>query len=104
MSRAEDLLEEVITITKDLAGGGRDDDLPARAAKLTGMLEGQRGKFIYKTLPGVPNANRCKKAAHAVVATLESDDASAADAAMSKLETEVRAMIDRADAPGVVLT
>ena len=104
MSRAEDLLEEVIAIAKDLAGGARDDDLPGRAAKLTETLEGQRGKFIYRTLAGVPNANRCRKAAQVLVAAVASDDASAADGAMSKLEAEVRRLVDGADAPGVVLT
>ncbi len=67
-------------------------------------LEGQRGRFIYRTLAGVPNANRCKKAAQAAAAAAESGDAAALDPAVLKLEAEVREMVDRADAPGVVLT
>ena len=104
MSRAEDLLEEVIAVARGLANGERDDDVPERAAKLAEALEGQRGKFFYKTLTGVPNANRCKKAAEAAAAAAESGDVGAFGAAMSKLEAEVQEMIGRADAPSVVLT
>ena len=104
MSRAEDLLEEVIDITKSLASDARDSDVPERAARLVETLEGERGKFLYRTLAGVPNANRCKKAAQAAAAAAESGDASALVPAVSKLEAEVQEMVDRADAPGVVLT
>ena len=104
MSRAEDLLEEVITIARGLASGERGDDMPGRAAKVAEALEGQRGKFFYKTLAGVPNANRCKKAARAAAAAAESGDAGALGPAMSELEAEVQEMIGRADAPSVVLT
>ncbi|MBM3956691.1 MAG: hypothetical protein FJ313_01400 [Gemmatimonadetes bacterium] len=103
MSRAGDLLEEVIAVTQGLANGGYDD-VARRAGRLVGALEGQRGKFFYKTLTGVPNANRCKKAAEAAAAAVRSRDASALASAMSKLEAEVQEMISRADAPGTVLT
>lgn len=104
MSRAGDLLEEVIAIARSLANGERDDDVPERAAKLTEALEGQRGRFFYKTLAGVPNANKCKKAAQAAAAAAESGDAGGLGPAMSQLEAEVQEMIGRADAPSVVLT
>lgn len=104
MSRAEDLLEEVIAVTNGLASDARDGDAPERAAKLAETLEGQRGRFFYKTLTGVPNANRCKKAAQAAAAAAESGDAPALDLAMSKLEAEIQEMIGRADAPSIVLT
>ena len=103
MSRAEDLLEEVIAVAQGLAHNGRDA-VPRRAAELVGELQGQRGKFFYKTLTGVPNANKCKKAAEAAAGAARSGDASALAAAMSKLEAEVREMVSRADAPGTVLT
>ena len=104
MSRAEDLLEEIIDITKSLASDALDSDVQERASKLAETLGGQRGKFFYKTLTGVPNANRCKKAARAVAAAAESGDGSALIPAVSKLEAEVREMVDAADAPGIVLT
>ena len=103
MSRAEDILEEVIDITKSLANAA-DRDVPERAARLVETLEGQRGKFLYRTLAGVPSAVRCRKAVQAAVAAAESGDASALAPAVSKLEAEVQGMIDAADAPGVVLT
>jgi len=104
LSRAEDLLEEVIAIARGLANGERDDDVPERAAKLAEALEGQRGKFFYKMLAGVPNTNKCKKAAQAAASAAESGDAGALGPAMSKLEAEAQEMIGRADAPSVVLT
>ena len=104
MSRAEDLLEEVIDITKSLASDALDGDVQERASKLAETLVGQRGRFFYKTLTGVPNTNKCKKAAQAAAAAAESGDAGALGPALSKLEAEVQEMIGRADAPDVVLT
>ena len=103
MSRAEDILEEVIDVTKSLANAA-DRDVPERAARLVETLEGQRGKFLYRTLAGVPPAVRCRKAVQAAVAAAESDDASALAPAVSQLEAKVQEMVDGADAPGIVLT
>ena len=104
MSRAEDLLEETIAITKGLAESAGDGGLKTRADKLVETLEAERGKFFYKALLGVPGSNRCKKAAQAAVAAAESGDASAAEPAMAKLEAEVQDMVGKSDSPPVVLT
>jgi len=104
LSRAEDLLEETITLTKGLIEGAGDDGVKARAAQLVGTLEAERGKFFYKALLGAPSANRCKRAAQAVAAAAESGDASAVEPAMAKLEAEVQDMVGKSDSPPVVLT
>ena len=104
MSRAENLLEEAISITAGLAGGANDQGVKARAEKVVETLEAERGKFFYKSLLGAPNANRCKKAAQATAAAAESGDASTVESEMAKLEAEVQDMVGKSGSPPVVLT
>ncbi len=86
MPRGQDLLDEAISL---ISGAGQHD--------LADRLTAQRDKFFFKSLAGVPLANKAKKAGTAL-----SGDASDANvAAIEALVVEIEA---KADAPGTVLT
>ncbi len=97
MSRAQDLLDEAITITKTTNAESSDADLSGRLGDLVGRMESQRDKFFFKSLAGVPLANKAKKAAQSV--QLSRDDAS-----VGALQTVIEEIEDKSDAPGTVLT
>jgi hypothetical protein len=86
MPRGQDLLDEAISL---ISGAGQGD--------LADRLTAQRDKFFFKSLAGVPLANKVKKAGTAL-----SGDAS--DANVSAVESLVAQIEDKADAPGTVLT
>ncbi len=86
MPRGQDLLDEAITLIS-AAGQG----------ELAGRLTAQRDKFFFKSLAGVPLANKVKKAG----AALNGDASDANIGAVSALVDEIE---DKADAPGTVLT
>ncbi|MDP6666685.1 MAG: hypothetical protein QF357_04730 [Dehalococcoidia bacterium] len=86
MPRAQDLLDEAITLISDAGHGGLADRLTA-----------QREKFFFTSLAGVPLANKVKKAGQA----LSGDNS---DANVSALEAIVDEIEEKADAPGTVLT
>ncbi len=86
MARAQDMLDEAITLISD---AGHND--------LADRLSVQREKFFFTSLAGVPLANKVKKAGTA----LNADGSQANLAAVEALVTEIE---DKADAPGTVLT
>ena len=86
MPRGQDLLDEAILL---ISGAGQDD--------LADRLTAQRDKFFFKSLAGVPLANKVKKAGTAL-----SGDAS--DGNINAVESLVAQIEDKADAPGTVLT
>lgn len=86
MPRGQDLLDEAISL---ISGAGQTD--------LADRLTAQREKFFFKSLAGVPLANKVKKAGAKL-----SEDGS--DANVSAVESIVAEIEDKADAPGTVLT
>ena len=86
MPRGQDLLDEAISL---ISGAGQDE--------LADRLTAQRDKFFFKSLAGVPLANKVKKAGTA----LSSDASDANIGAVAALVGEIE---DKADAPGTVLT
>jgi hypothetical protein len=86
MPRGQDLLDEAISL---ITGAGQND--------LADRLTVQRDKFFFKSLAGVPLANKVKKAGTALTA----DGSDANVSAVEALVTEIEA---KADAPGTVLT
>jgi len=80
------LLDEAISL---ITGAGQND--------LADRLTVQRDKFFFKSLAGVPLANKVKKAGTALTA----DGSDANVSAVEALVTEIEA---KADAPGTVLT
>ena len=86
MPRGQDLLDEAISL---ISAAGRND--------LVDRLAAQRDKFFFKSLAGVPLANKLKKAGQA----LTSDDSAANADVVEALVSEIE---DKADAPGTVLT
>ncbi len=86
MPRGQDLLDEAISL---ITKAGQSD--------LADRLTAQREKFFFKSLAGVPLANKVKKAGTAL-----SGDGS--DANVMSVETLVAEIEDKADAPGTVLT
>ena len=86
MPRGQDLLDEAISL---ISAAGRSD--------LVDRLTAQRDKFFFKSLAGVPLANKVKKAGQAL-----STDGSAAN--VDAVEALVSEIEDKADAPGTVLT
>jgi hypothetical protein len=86
MPRGQDLLDEAISL---ITGAGQSD--------LADRLIVQRDKFFFKSLAGVPLANKVKKAGTA----LSGDGSDANVAAVESLVAEIEV---KADAPGTVLT
>ncbi|HJP28427.1 MAG TPA: hypothetical protein QF694_06430 [Dehalococcoidia bacterium] len=86
MPRGQNLLDEAISL---ISGAGQND--------LADRLTVQRDKFFFKSLAGVPLANKTKKAGTAL-------SADASDANIAAVEALVVEIEDKADAPGTVLT
>jgi hypothetical protein len=86
MPRGQDLLDEAISL---ISGAGQND--------LADRLTAQRDKFFFKSLAGVPLANKAKKAGTAL-------SADASDANVAAVEALVIEIEEKADAPGTVLT
>jgi hypothetical protein len=86
MPRGQDLLDEAIAL---ISGAGQNE--------LADRLTAQREKFFFKSLAGVPLANKVKKAGTA----LSGDDTDGNVEAVEALVSEIE---DKADAPGTILT
>ena len=86
MPRGQDLLDEAISL---ISGAGQ--------GALADRLTAQRDKFFFKSLAGVPLANKVKKAGQ----TLNGDGSTAHVDAVESLVSEIE---DKADAPATVLT
>jgi hypothetical protein len=86
MPRGQDLLDEAITL---ISGAGQNE--------LADRLTAQREKFFFKSLAGVPLANKVKKAGTALSGDGTDGNVEAVEALVSEIE-------DKADAPGTVLT
>lgn len=97
MPRGQDLLDEAISLISGAGQSTNDGDLGERATGLANRLTAQRDKFFFKSLAGVPLANKVKKAGTAL-----SGDCSAAN--VDAVEALVDQIEDKADAPGTVLT
>ncbi len=97
MPRGQDLLDEAISLISNAGQGAGDAGLGERASGLVERLAAQRDKFFFKSLAGVPLANKVKKAGQAL-----GGDCSSAN--MDAVEVLVGQIEDKADAPGIVLT
>ena len=86
MPRGQDLLDEAIAL---ISGAGQNE--------LADRLTAQREKFLFKSLAGVPLANKVKKAGTALSGDGTNGNVEAVEALVSEIE-------DKADAPGTVLT
>ena len=86
MPRGQDLIDEAISL---ISGAGQSE--------LADRLTAQRDKFFFKSLAGVPLANKAKKAGIA----LRTDSSDKNVAAIEALVIEIE---DKSDAPGTVLT
>jgi len=86
MPRGQDLLDEAIAL---ISGAGQNE--------LADRLTAQREKFFFKSLAGVPLANKVKKAGTALSGDGTNGNVEAVEALVSEIE-------DKADAPGTVLT
>ncbi|MEE2842205.1 MAG: hypothetical protein FI720_04075 [SAR202 cluster bacterium] len=86
MPRGQDLLDEAIAL---ISGAGQNE--------LADRLAAQREKFFFKSLAGVPLANKVKKAGTALSGDGTDGNVEAVEALVSEIE-------DKADAPGTVLT
>ena len=97
MSRAQDLMDEAITLTTSAEGGCDDADISGRLSALIERMKTQQDKFFFKSLAGVPLANKAKKSAQAIGAETSAANVDALDAIVTEIE-------EKADAPGTVLT
>jgi hypothetical protein len=91
MPRAQDLINEAISITEGAAGGDE------RLGGLIERMQAQSDKFFFKSLAGVPLANKAKKAATVIASSADDSTVGALDAIVTEIE-------EKADAPGTVLT
>ncbi len=96
MGRAQDLLDAAVASTR-AAAENLDDGDATRLGDAADRMEGMREKFFFKSLAGVPLANKAKKAA----ASLENGGG---PAGIDALEAIVAEMDEKLDQPGAVLT
>ena len=96
MSRAQDFLDAAV-VSARAAAQTLDDGEATRLVDAAEQMEGMRERFFFKSLAGVPLANKAKKAA----ASLENGGG---PAAIDALEAIVAEMSGRLDQPGAVLT
>ena len=97
MSRAQTLMEEAVTLTTSAEEDCADADTSSRLSGLLDRMKAQQDKFFFKSLAGVPLANKAKKAAQAI-------GMGTSGAAIDALEAIVAEIEEKADAPGTVLT
>ena len=96
MGRAQDLLDAAVASTR-AAAQNLDDGGATRLNDAADKMEGMREKFFFKSLAGVPLANKAKKTA----ASLENGGG---PGEIDALEAIVAEMDERLDQPGAVLT
>ena len=96
MGRAQDLLDAAVASTR-AAAQNLDDGDASRLVDAADKMEGMRERFFFKSLAGVPLANKAKKTA----ASLENGGG---PGVIGTLEGIVAEMADRLDQPGAVLT
>jgi hypothetical protein len=94
---AQDLLDEAINIIEATGAGLGDAGLASRANAVATGLRSQRDKFFFKSLVGVPLANKAKGAAEAVARNPSTSSVAALEAVLAEIGS-------KADAPGTVLT
>jgi hypothetical protein len=97
LARAQELLDQAITIIESKGHNISDPALAGRASAVAAGLKAQREKFFFKSLVGVPLANKAKSAADAVASSLSAGSVEALEAVLTEIKS-------KADAPGTVLT
>ena len=97
MARGQDLLDEAISLISAAGNGTGDHALGDQAVGLSDRLTSQRDKFFFKSLAGVPLANKVKKAAQVLNVDFSRTNIDAIEVPITEIE-------DKADAPGTVLT
>jgi hypothetical protein len=96
MSRAQDFLDAAV-VSARAAAQTLDDGDATRLIGAADKMESMRERFFFKSLAGVPLANKAKKAA----ASLENGGG---PGVIDALEGIVAEMLGRLDQPGAVLT
>ena len=97
MARAQDLLDQAIALIEGASRKLDDTALAGRAGAAATELKAQRDKFFFKSLVGVPLANKARAAAE----TVAGGPSAASIQALESVVVEIRG---KADAPGTVLT
>lgn len=97
MARAQDLLDQAISVIESAGPRIGDSNLAGRVNAVATGLKAQRDKFFFKSLVGVPLANKAKNAADAVASKPSAGSVEALEAVLAEINS-------KADAPGTVLT
>jgi hypothetical protein len=97
LARAQDLLDQAIAVIESASPRIGDSNLTGRANAVATGLKAQRDKFFFKSLVGVPLANKAKSAADAVASKPSAGTIEALEAVLAEINS-------KADAPGTVLT
>ncbi len=97
MSRAQDLLAAAVANARAAADTLADGDCSKRVGLAADAMENMRDRFFFKSLAGVPLANRARKAANAL-------KSGGGESAVAELENVVAEMTKKLDEPGAVLT
>ena len=97
MSRAQELLDQAITLIETAGQSIDDSELAGHARVVAAGLKAQREKFFFKSLVGVPLANKARNAAQAAASSPSAGSIEALEAVLSEINV-------KADAPGTVLT
>jgi hypothetical protein len=111
LTRSQENLEATLTACQrvlaalDAAGGGIDPT--ATKASLAHMMETMaeiNDKFFMKTNPSIPPTVSCKRAATQLEELVGKGDWTGFGAALSKFETEVKNLVEKAKMEGTTIT
>ena len=94
MGRAQDLLEKAMNNLKDMSS---NSDFGERISSGLVKLDSQKDKFFFQSLAGLPSANKLFKATEKMASDSNEQN-------MSEIESIIKEIEDKADAPGTVLT
>ena len=94
MGRPQDLLEKAMNNMKELS---ENSDFGERISSGLVKLDAQKDKFFFQSLAGLPSANKLFKASEKMASDSNEQN-------MSEIESIIKEIEDKADAPGTVLT
>jgi hypothetical protein len=97
LPRAQDLLDQAIATIEAASQKLGDAGLVSRAGAAVAELKAQRDKFFFKSLVGVPLANKAKMTADALAGGPTASNVVALEAVVAEIKS-------KSDAPGTVLT
>jgi hypothetical protein len=111
LTRSQENLEAVLAacqrVLSGLDGAGGEVDAAATKASLTQLIETMgevKEKFFMKTNPSIPPTVTCKKTATQLEELVSKRDWTAFGAALSKFQSDGKALVEKAKMEGTTIT